>query len=166
MADEGDLARDAQRGEERFEIAPVLDQGVRIRSAAGQLLGVAHADQVGRDAPAARLEVRHDVAPQIGRGRVAVQEDDRVAPPGLDVGHRPVQHGAEPLLVGHDLADHLFPPSTEVVCPSSHLQCDGSQEARWDRTWRQTLRLTGPTVWRHQGGGSRSGRRASRLSPR
>ncbi len=53
----------------------------------GQLVRLAHADQVGGDAPAQPAQVRDDPAPQVGRRRVAVQQHDRVAPAGVHVGH-------------------------------------------------------------------------------
>jgi len=48
---------------------------------------VAHADEVGHDAATKPGDVRHDVAPQVRRRRVAVQEDDRRTGPDVDVGH-------------------------------------------------------------------------------
>ena len=62
--------------------------------AAGDLVRVAHPDQVGGDAPAEVLHVRDDVAPEVGRRRVAVQEEDRVALADVDVGHLGVLHAA------------------------------------------------------------------------
>ena len=41
--------------------------------------GIAHADIVRRQAAPVRQEMRNDVAPEIGRRRIAMQEDDRIA---------------------------------------------------------------------------------------
>jgi hypothetical protein len=102
---EHDAVADAERREQRIEILPVLDESIASRPAAVELLGVAHADQVGRDAPAAGGEVRDHVPPEVGRRRVAVQEDDRVALADLDVGHAPAADADALLgmaLVGRD----------------------------------------------------------------
>src|SRR5207249_2080618 len=46
---------------------------------------VAHAGEIRREAAAELHDVRDHVPPQVRRGRVAVQEDDRVAGSRLDV---------------------------------------------------------------------------------
>ena len=69
----------------------------RPRPGVVELLGVAHADEVGGDAAPERRHVGHDVAPEVRRGRVAVQEDDGVAPARLDVGHALAEHLDGPL---------------------------------------------------------------------
>jgi hypothetical protein len=48
----GRRARDAERREERREILPMLDESIASGTAVLELLGVAHPDQIGRDAPA------------------------------------------------------------------------------------------------------------------
>ena len=77
----------------------MVEEAVAVGPGVGQRVGGAHADEVGREAPAVVGERADDVAPQERRGRVAVQEDDRRPRPGLPVGHpQPanlavVQHG-------------------------------------------------------------------------
>ena len=44
-----------------------------------QLIGVAHADQVGGDAAASCLQVQQHVAPEVRGGGIALQQHDRVA---------------------------------------------------------------------------------------
>ena len=95
--DPDDVRRDAEGGEGAVEVLAVLDESVPSRPGVVELLGVAHADEVEGDAARQRCHARHDVAPEIGRGRVAVQEDDGVAPARLDVGHALAEHLDRPL---------------------------------------------------------------------
>jgi hypothetical protein len=67
------------------------DEAVDVGTGVRQFAGVAHPDEVGRDEPAARFQFRNHVAPQIGGGRIAVQEQNRRAPPALVIGHAAVQ---------------------------------------------------------------------------
>src|SRR3546814_1330197 len=41
------------------------------------------------DQPSQPGAMRHDIAPQIGRRRIAVLEEDRIAGPLIDIGHAP-----------------------------------------------------------------------------
>ena len=70
----------------------MFHKAVPLRAAVVQLVRIPHADEVRHDAAAQPGEVRSDAAPQVGRGRVAVQQDNRVAFSGLHVGHVAVQH--------------------------------------------------------------------------
>src|SRR5262249_18280949 len=70
---EGDPLVPIQGLEQGVEVAAVLDESIRAGAAVRQLLGVAHADQVGGDAAAYWLKVRQDVAPEIRRSGIAVQ---------------------------------------------------------------------------------------------
>src|SRR5205807_7855290 len=67
--------------------------------AAGGLAGAAHADEVGRQTPTDALQRWDDVAPEIRRGRVAVQKDDGRADADLHVGEEAVEDGHTPPLV-------------------------------------------------------------------
>ena len=61
---------------------------VGIGAGVFELFGVAHADQVRRHAAAEPGHLRHDVAPEIGRSRIAVQKEKRrFAFAELDIGH-------------------------------------------------------------------------------
>lgn len=62
-------------------------RGARAR--VGKLVRVAGSDEVQRDGPAHVGGVRDDLAPQVGRHRVAVEEDDRGAGALLVVRHGP-----------------------------------------------------------------------------
>ena len=90
--DERDVRADIERLEAARRGSAVLDEAV-ASGRRRELVGVAHADQVGRDAAALVCEVRHHVAPEVRRGRVAVQEDDRRPRSHLDVGHLGVEDG-------------------------------------------------------------------------
>ena len=70
----------------------MLYEAVTARAAVFQLVGIAHADQVGRNAAAQRSEVGDNPAPKIRGGRVPVQKDDWVALAALDVGHLAAEH--------------------------------------------------------------------------
>ncbi len=65
MHDQGDPLTHIQCLKQGVEVAAVLDEAIRARTVR-QLVGVAHADQVGGDAAAAWLQVRHHVAPEVG----------------------------------------------------------------------------------------------------
>ena len=52
MDDEGDPLMHIQGLEQGVEIAAVLDETIRVGATVGQLVGVAHADQVGGDTAA------------------------------------------------------------------------------------------------------------------
>jgi hypothetical protein len=60
-----DPVGDAQRFEEPVEVAAVLDKAVAVGARRRELLGIAHADQVGGEAAVERREVGDDVAPQV-----------------------------------------------------------------------------------------------------
>jgi hypothetical protein len=52
MDDEGDPLAHVQGLKQGVEVAAVLDEAIRVGTTVRQLLGVAHADQVGGDAAA------------------------------------------------------------------------------------------------------------------
>jgi hypothetical protein len=76
----------AQSCEQCVQVAAVLNEAIRSRAAVGQLLRVAHADQIGRKTASQFLEVGDDVAPEIGRRGVAMQEHNGVTGARLDIG--------------------------------------------------------------------------------
>ena len=89
VADEHDALGEAKRVEPRVEVTGVVGEPVR---AVRRLAGVAHADEVGGEAARLSGQVRDDVAPQVGRRWVSVEEHDGVAVAGLDVRHLAVEH--------------------------------------------------------------------------
>ena len=62
LDDAGDVV---ERVEQGVEVAAVLDEAIRAGATVRQLVGVAHADQVGGDAAASWLQVRQHVAPEV-----------------------------------------------------------------------------------------------------
>src|SRR5262249_59490648 len=86
--DQRDIAGESQGLEPRVQIQGVIDEPIR---AAGCSPRFAHADEVRGQAPPVWLEGRDNVAPEVGRGGVAVQEHDRWSVAGLDEGHRGVE---------------------------------------------------------------------------
>jgi hypothetical protein len=77
-------------------------------TAVRQLVRIAHANQVGREAMAEAREVGDDVASEGGGCRVAVEEDDRVALPDLDVRYLAAQDLQSTLVVRNHHRDHDF----------------------------------------------------------
>ena len=84
MHDQRDIALEAERVEPSVEVARVIDEAI---GAVGGAARIAHPDEVGRETSAEPGEVRNDVAPEVGGGRVAVEEDDRVAAADVHIGH-------------------------------------------------------------------------------
>jgi hypothetical protein len=93
--DERDVCGQAEGVEPGVEVVGVVGEAV-----AGRGAGPAHADKIWGQAAAQVGDVRDDVAPQVRRGRVAVQEDYRVALAGFDVVHLGVEHASQ----GHGLS--------------------------------------------------------------
>src|SRR3546814_5082614 len=70
-------------------IVTMLGIGITLGPRRIELVRIAHADQVTGDQPSQPGAMRHDIAPQIGRRRIAVLEEDRIAGPFIDIGHAP-----------------------------------------------------------------------------
>ena len=82
MNDEGDVLQ-VQRLDEALEVLRMVEESVGdVR-----LVGSAHADEVGRDGTSHRGDVGDDVAPQIGRGRIAMQKQNGIPLALVDVVH-------------------------------------------------------------------------------
>jgi hypothetical protein len=107
MDDEGDPLVHIQGLEQGVEVAAVLDEAIRAGATVRQLVGVAHADQVGGDAAASWLQVRQHVAPEVRRGGIAVQQHDGVALSHLHVRHLAAEDPPPLLLVWKCRRDHL-----------------------------------------------------------
>src|SRR5439155_15009829 len=95
--DERDVAPGPDGLEPGVEVARMIGEAIRARR---RLAGVAHADEVGGQASALRLHVANDVAPEVGGGRVAVEEHHRIAPARVHVGHLGVQDTGSAARVG------------------------------------------------------------------
>src|SRR3546814_3622158 len=78
-----------ERLPQRVEIVTMLGIGITLGPRRIELVRIAHADQVTGDQPSQPGAMRHDIAPQIGRRRIAVLEEDRIAGPFIDIGHAP-----------------------------------------------------------------------------
>ncbi len=78
----------AQFLDERVEVAGVLEPPVFDP----RLVRAPVTDQIGGDAAAERREMRNDVAPDVGRGRITVQQEDRVPRTRLDIVHARSEH--------------------------------------------------------------------------
>ena len=85
----------------------MLDEAIGARAAVRQLVGVAHADQVGGNAAAERLQVRQDVPPEEGRGGIAVQQHDGIALSHLHIGHLAAEDPPPLLLVRKRCRNHV-----------------------------------------------------------
>jgi hypothetical protein len=69
--------RDGFALEQAIDKTAMLQITIPIRIRAFQLVGVSHADEVGRDAAGLGRDTWNNIAPDIGRGGIAVHEDDR-----------------------------------------------------------------------------------------
>ena len=65
MEDQRHVVSDPDRVQERVEEVAVAGEGVAALVVVGELRGVAHADEVGREAPAEAVEFGQHVTPQI-----------------------------------------------------------------------------------------------------
>ena len=103
---EGEVVAEVHAVEPGVEPLGVVDEAV---GAGGRGAGLPHADQVGREAARDVGAVGHDVAPEVGGGGVAVEEDDWVARALVDVGHRGFADGqalAGEVVLGGDVGGH------------------------------------------------------------
>ena len=104
MADQHEQAVPADGG---FDKSPqkvaMCRKAVSIGAGMLEFVGNAHPNQIRRDTAARLGNFRHDVAPQVRRGRVAVQkEKNRRAVTELDIGHALAVDGEELLGVRFD----------------------------------------------------------------
>src|SRR5579872_3528083 len=84
-----DAPVECERIEPCIEMLRVIDEAILARRGFSR---VAHADKIRRETSRAIAEMRNDVAPQIRRGRIAVQEDDRIAGAYVDIRHLGAEH--------------------------------------------------------------------------
>lgn len=87
MQDKGDSLVDVEIFEQCIQVPPVLDEGIRAGTAGGQLLRVAHADEIGSNTASQFLQVRNHIPPEVGRRGIAMQEHDWVTGAYLDISH-------------------------------------------------------------------------------
>ena len=91
MHDQSDVFRDPQGVEPRVQIARMVDKAVSLRR---RFSGLAHSDQVGRQAATVFAEIGDDVPPEVGRGRITMKEHDRIALADVDEAHLGIEHAA------------------------------------------------------------------------
>src|SRR3546814_15061238 len=77
MHDQNNPVPEIERLPQRVEIVTMLGIGITLGPRRIELVRIAHADQVTGDQPSQPGAMRHDIAPQIGRRRIAVLEEDR-----------------------------------------------------------------------------------------
>ena len=87
MHDKGHSLRHADLFQQFPQVGAVFHEPIRIRAGVTQLFRIALADQVGGDTAPEVGHVRDDIAPEVRRRGIAVQEHDRVTLADLDVGH-------------------------------------------------------------------------------
>src|SRR4051794_18266368 len=116
--------------EEGVEVTPMLVERVTVRARVTQLVGVAHADEIGSHAPPEALQMGDDVAPEVTRRRVAVEEQDRppagmAAGGGVDVGHVPFEDRGELLLHGGPSLLHWCPVPYSTISARARSRTGG-----------------------------------------
>src|SRR5260370_5700399 len=84
MHHEGHIPAQVQRIKPGIEITRVIDEAIGV---IGRLPRATHAHQVRSQATASPLKVRNNIAPQVGRRGVTVQEDNWITCPGIDISH-------------------------------------------------------------------------------
>jgi hypothetical protein len=89
MENQDHVSVDPERLNPGVEVSLVIDEAV---AAVRGRPGIAHADIVARQATSERQQVGDDVSPQVGRCGIVMQEDDRVAPADIDIGHLRAEH--------------------------------------------------------------------------
>src|SRR3546814_7857332 len=108
MHDQNTPVPASERLPHRVEIVTMLGIGITLGPRRIELVRIAHADQVTGDQPSQPGAMRHDIAPQIGRRRIAVLEEDRIAGPFIDIGHAPALYLNEFLLANWLCAEALL----------------------------------------------------------
>ena len=101
MHDQGHVFAYPQRLQRAVEIDQMFGNHVTARAAIGQLVGIPLPDIVQRDQTAEPFEVRHDIAPHIGRRGVPVHEDDGITFPFIHIGQPAAIHFEILLRVAH-----------------------------------------------------------------
>ena len=86
------FGRTCHRIDESPEISAVSGEAIGIGTGRSQLGGIAHADQIRHDQPAQTFQLGDNVAPEIGRGRIAVQEQHGTSLAAFVIGHAGVKH--------------------------------------------------------------------------
>ena len=103
----------------------MFDEGIRVDGRVIELVGIALTDEVRNDAAGLTRHVGHDVAPQIRRRRVAMQEHDRVPLTDVVVRHLLAGDGQELLAQGFDAHRYVLAPVATCGQPSPSPQCTG-----------------------------------------
>ena len=71
VADHDNILGDIQAPEQRLKEPPMLEKSVASRVRALDLFRVAHADEIGRDAPSVGSNYGQDIPPEIGGATVS-----------------------------------------------------------------------------------------------
>ena len=87
MDDEGDVVAQVQLIEQPIEVLTMFNERVRPWASVVELVGVALADQIRCDTTSLARNVGDNVAPQVGRCWIAMQEDHWVAGTDIVVRH-------------------------------------------------------------------------------
>src|SRR5438034_23157 len=74
MHHKGDPFTYAKRFEQRIQVAAILDEGIGAGAAIGQLLRIAHADEIRCNAAAKRLDMMNNIALDVGEGEIAMHD--------------------------------------------------------------------------------------------
>src|ERR1700733_5977936 len=84
------IARNSKRLEPGIQVALLISKPI---AAIRRSSRIAHPNKVRRQATPERQQERDDVAPQVRRCRIAVQENNRISLSDIDAGHRRAENG-------------------------------------------------------------------------
>src|SRR5258708_1294438 len=87
MEDQCDLLPYIKRLQQLIQVGAVLEVPIGGGATVVQLVGITHSNQVRCNTAPQTLKMRNDVAPDIGGGRIAMQEDNRIPFAYFDIGH-------------------------------------------------------------------------------
>jgi hypothetical protein len=98
----------------RMNEAALFEVAVSVRTGIRNLIRISLTDQIAGNQPTEPSAGRHDVAPEIGRGRITVRKDNGIAFALVDIGHSLTIDGHKLLLGEGRVAQvHRYDPPAD-----------------------------------------------------
>src|ERR1700678_1232817 len=118
----------------RMNEAALFEVAVSVRTGIRKLIRISLTDQIAGNQPTEPSAGRHDVAPQIGRGRITVRKDNRIAFALVDIGHSLTIDGHK-LLLGEGPVAQVprYDPlkRRKQSFPCNRFICETPRPLRW-----------------------------------